>query len=170
MMKRLSSESLKSWRYLQFTATKCNVFTPESVNTCLGKKRAKAHPEENKWSLLASVCQYTDDDCNGLGDGSVERSAPLWWQTSVKGKAGDKCCKIRPTWCLEEEKKKSTFTWGELVSFSFRLPAGKQALNSHIVGGDGWWWWWWWWWPQAALQWGNISPIAGKRMKESQNL
>ena len=141
MMKRLSSESLKSWRHLQFTATKCNVFTPESVNTCLGKKRAKAHPEENKWSLLASVCQYTDDDCNGLGDGSMERSAPLWWQTSVKGKAGDKCCKIRPTWCLEEEKKKKAPSLEESLfrsPFDY-LPENKHSTHTFLVetGGGG---------------------------------
>lgn len=58
----------------------------------------------------------------GLGDVSVQLSAALWWQTSVKGKAGDECCMIRPTWWLEKRS-----TWGDLVLFSVKTTCQKSS-------------------------------------------
>lgn len=70
--------------------------------------------------------QFFDYDCDGPGRWRLETIWLLpWWQISVNGKASDKCCVIRPTWCLWRSGTREV-----LVLFSSRLPARNQTLGS----------------------------------------
>lgn len=96
----------------------------KSVNMCWQKVQVKGNNSCHS--------QFFDYDCDGLGDGSMKLSAALWWQISVKGKAGGKCFMIRSTWCLEKGALEKCLFWSPLDY----LPEMKHSTR-RLVGGCG---------------------------------